>query len=173
MSANTGVVAGITCSTTGIGAEGGGRGMGRGRQRCNVYHWSRRNITDTLRNKNGLKLLFNLTLSTICSWCMNGIKWSLIAWCRYTRGRFESTHGGFFLRAKPRHTPHHTHNTTQHTTQHTHTTQHHNTQHHTETERHRDRDRQKQRETERNRERDRERDRETRQDKKRKEKTRQ
>ena len=34
--------------------------MGRGRRRCNVYHWSRRNITDTLRNKNGLKLLFNL-----------------------------------------------------------------------------------------------------------------
>ena len=27
--------------------------------------------------------------------------------CRCTRGRFESTHGGFSLRAKPRHTPQH------------------------------------------------------------------
>ena len=47
-SASAGVVAGITCSITGIGAESeAGRGMGRGRRRCNVYHWRRRNITDT------------------------------------------------------------------------------------------------------------------------------
>ena len=96
----------------------------------------------------------------------------MCAWCRYTRGRFESTHGGFFCVPS---------RATHHTTFHTHTRQHHNTQHHTETERHRDREKQRERqrkktETERDRERDRERDtrqEKTRQDKTRKEKTRQ
>ena len=41
---------------------------------------------------------------------------NMCAWCRYTRGRFESTHGGFFLRARPRYTPHHTKHTHTHQT---------------------------------------------------------
>ena len=60
------------------------------------------------------------------------------AWCRYTRGRFESTHGGFFLRA----TPHTAHNTR-------------TTHHHTETDREtgteRDREKQRKREQDRTR----------------------
>ena len=83
------------------------------------------------------------------------------AWCRYTRGRFERTHGdvlsghtGFFSVS---HTTHHTahttqHNTTQHNTTQHNTTQHNTTrhdttrpQHHTETETETDRDRQRQR----------------------------
>ena len=75
----------------------------------------------------------------------------MCAWCRYTRGRFESTHGGFFC--VPSRATHHTTHTTQHNTQHNTHTPH--TPHHTETERHRDRDRQKQRETERETERNR------------------
>ena len=58
------------------------------------------------------------------------------AWCRYTRGRFESTHGGFFC--VPHHTPQtHTHTPHTHTAQHTpphntqHTTQHTNPHAHT------------------------------------------
>ena len=71
----------------------------------------------------------------------------MCAWCRYTRGRFEPTHGGFLCVPSRHHTPHthtpHTPHTT-HTTHTTHTP--HNTE--TETERHRDRDRHKQRERE-------------------------
>ena len=58
----------------------------------------------------------------------------MCAWCRYTRGRFESTHGGFFCVPKPRPAPHHTTHTTHTTHTPTHTTHHtphttHNTQH--------------------------------------------
>ena len=72
---------------------------------------------------------------------------NMCAWCRYTRGRFESAPGGFFLRAKPRHTPHHTHNnTTQHTTQtHTHHTNHAHQHATTHGDRDRDRDRDRER----------------------------
>ena len=85
------------------------------------------------------------------------------AWCRYTRGRFELTHGdvlsGHTEFRSVSHTNTHTlthttqHNTTQHNTTQHNTTQH-NTlrpQHHTEKER--DRDRQRQTETDRDRER--------------------
>ena len=47
----------------------------------------------------------------------------MCAWCPYTRGRFESTHGGFFLRAT--HTPTHTNtHTNTHTPQNTETDRH-------------------------------------------------
>ena len=101
----------------------------------------------------------------------------MCAWCRYTRGRFESTHGGVlnvhteaflnvhteaFLNVHTG-TPHTPHNTTTHNTP-TH-------KHNTET----DRETQRQRETERNRERETRQDkkRKRREDKTRKEKTRQ
>ena len=55
---------------------------------------------------------------------------NMCAWCRYTRGRFEHTHGhvlnghtGFFSVPHNTHyTPHRTHTTTQDTTQHNNTT---------------------------------------------------
>ena len=81
----------------------------------------------------------------------------MCAWCRYTRGRFESTHGGFFLRAKPRHTPHHTNHT--HHTQHTHHTNH--AHQHATTHGDTDRDRQRQTDRDRQRQTDRDRQRQT------------
>ena len=100
----------------------------------------------------------------------------MCAWCRYTRRRFESTHGGFFLRAKPRHTPHTQHNThTQHTThntQHTtHNTQHttHNTQHTTHNTQHNNTRRERERDRERQRKRDKTRQEKRRRDNKREE----
>ena len=97
----------------------------------------------------------------------------MCAWCRYTRRRFEPTHGGF---SACQAAPHHTHNTTQHTTQHTH----HSTPQHRTPHGDRDRERQRQRQTEterdrerrqKHRERQRKRDK-TRQEKKREDKTR-
>ena len=83
----------------------------------------------------------------------------MCAWCRYTRGRFESTHGGFFC--VPSRATHHTtqHNTTPHTP--------HNTTTHNTTRR----QRQRQRETEKE-DRNRERQRETEKEKTRQEKRR-
>ena len=94
----------------------------------------------------------------------------MCAWYRYTRGRFESTHGGFFC--VPSRATHHT--TPQHTTPHgDRETQ---RQRQTETERETEKeDRNRETETEkedRNRQRQRETERETRQDKKRQDKTR-
>ena len=80
------------------------------------------------------------------------------AWCRYTRGRFERTHGDVLsghTGVSACHTLTHTHINTHNTTQH-------NTlrpQHHTTTER--DRERQRQRQRERDRERDRQTETET------------
>ena len=83
------------------------------------------------------------------------------AWCRYTRGRFERTHGDVLNGHKgvsACHTLTHTHINTHNTTQH-------NTlrpQHHTTTER--DRERQTETETDRDKDRDRERDRDRQRD---------
>ena len=64
----------------------------------------------------------------------------MCAWCRYTRGRSERTHG-FFPVCHTTHTPHAPqHTRTTHTTTHTTSTQN-NTQQHTETDRQTDRDR--------------------------------
>ena len=65
---------------------------------------------------------------------------NMCAWCRYTRGHFESTHGGFFYacQAAPHTTPHKTHT---HHTNHAH--QHETT--HGDTDRDRDRDRDRER----------------------------
>ena len=69
------------------------------------------------------------------------------AWCRYTRGRVEWTHGFFSVSHTTHHTPHRTHTTPQHKTQHT-TTHHNNTTTtpHDNRDRERDRDRQRPRE---------------------------
>ena len=89
---------------------------------------------------------------------------NMCAWCRYTRGRFESTHGGFFsaCQAAPHTTPHKTH--THHTNHaHQHATTHGN----------RDRDRQRKKTgTEREEKTEEERQDKRREDKRRQDKTR-
>ena len=71
---------------------------------------------------------------------------NMCAWCRYTRGRFESTHGGFS--SVSHHTPHTTHTT--HTTTTAAATTHNNTRRHTDRDRERrQRKRQRKRERER------------------------
>ena len=84
------------------------------------------------------------------------MRYHMCAWCRYTRGRFECTHGGFFCvpSRATHHTTHTQHNTTHNTTHNIHTTP------------HGDRETQRQRQTETERDRERQRDTETRQDKK-------
>ena len=108
----------------------------------------------------------------------------MCAWCWYTRGRFECTHGGVFesthwffhvfsaCRNTHEHTHTQTHTTTNNntTTTTTHTTQHHNTtrrQRQRETERDRNRERQRKRDRERETRQDKKREYETRKEKKR------
>ena len=88
---------------------------------------------------------------TVCS-SVDDILKHMCAWCQYTRGRFERTHGGF---SACHITPHaHTTTTTTYTTQHSNNT----------ATSHGDRDRERQRERQRKRDRERETERETRQD---------